>query len=421
MIFGVARTTAFRTGVPGGGVIGSSSRLLHGYTSSRARCRRGSSTRRVVAAFSTTTSEETTLSGGGTPPLPPGVPAIYPFATIEAKWQQYWDEFRTFQTPIRDLSKPKKYVLDMFPYPSGSGLHVGHPEGYTASDVMARYWRMKGNDVLHPMGWDAFGLPAEQFAIQTGTPPAATTKLNIATFKRQLKMLGFSYDWEKELSTTDTTYFTWTQWIFLQLFKKGLALQSEVAVNWCAMLGTVLANEEVIDGLSERGNHPVERLPLRQWILKITNYADRLETGLAGLDWPAGTMTAQKQWIGKSTGCRIEFPLALMQQQEQKDNDGANDAIQVFTTRADTIMGVTYVTLAPEHPLVSQLCTPAQKQAVENYVETTKRRSDLDRTSSKEKTGVFTGSYCYHPLTDDLVPIWVADYVLGSYGTGAVM
>jgi leucyl-tRNA synthetase len=237
----------------------------------------------------------------------------YPFATVETKWQSYWDENDTFKTPVRSPDKPKKYVLDMFPYPSGSGLHVGHPEGYTASDVMARYYRMKGYDVLHPIGWDSFGLPAEQFAIQTGAQPADTTKANIATFKRQLKMLGFSYDWDKEIATTDVNYVKWTQWIFLQLFKKGLAEQSSVSVNWCPALGTVLANEEVINGLSERGDHPVERLPIRQWLLKITDYADRLEAGLEGLDWPSGTLTAQQQWIGKSQGCNIDFQVEGME------------------------------------------------------------------------------------------------------------
>ena len=235
----------------------------------------------------------------------------YPHAAVEAKWQAYWKHHNTFATPIRSSSssKPKKYVLDMFPYPSGAGLHVGHPLGYTASDVMARYYRMKGYDVLHPMGWDSFGLPAEQFAIQTGTPPSVTTKKNIETFMRQMKTLGFSYDWQKELATTDETYYKWTQWIFLQLFHKGLAAQDYVAVNWCPALGTVLANEEIIDGLSERGNHPVQRIPLRQWILKITQYADVLEEGLNGLDWPTGTMVAQRQWIGKSEGCTIDFAL----------------------------------------------------------------------------------------------------------------
>jgi leucyl-tRNA synthetase len=335
----------------------------------------------------------------------------YPFKEIEDKWQKYWDEHQTFKTPVRNADKPKKYVLDMFPYPSGAGLHVGHPEGYTASDAMSRYWRMKGFDVLHPMGWDSFGLPAEQFAINTGAQPADTTAKNIATFKRQLKMLGFSYDWDREIATTDIDYVRWTQWIFLQLFSKGLAEQSSVSVNWCPELGTVLANEEVINGLSERGNFPVERLPLRQWVLKITDYADRLEAGLEGLNWPSGTMTAQQQWIGKSEGCSIDF-----------DIDGVeNQKVSVFTTRADTLMGVTYVTLAPEHPLVSSITTAEQKEQVDAYVTETSSRSDLDRTASKEKTGVFTGGYAIHPLTGNKVPIWVGDYVLGSYGTGAVM
>lgn len=335
----------------------------------------------------------------------------YPFAAIESKWQSYWESNNTFRTPVRSPQKPKKYVLDMFPYPSGAGLHVGHPEGYTASDIMARYWRMTGHDVLHPIGWDAFGLPAEQFAVQTGTPPAETTIANINTFRRQLKMLGFSYDWGKELSTTDNNYVQWTQWIFLQLFRKGLAEQSEVSVNWCPALGTVLANEEVIDGLSERGDHPVQRLPLRQWVLKITDYADQLEAGLEGLDWPAGTLSAQKQWIGKSQGCQIEFATTA----------GDSEPISVFTTRPDTLMGVTYVTLAPEHPLVNALTTKDQRETVEAYVSAAQRRSDLDRTSAKTKTGVFTGGYCTHPISGDRIPVWIGDYVLGSYGTGAVM
>lgn len=334
----------------------------------------------------------------------------YPFAEVELKWQRYWEENETFKTPIRDTSKPKKYVLDMFPYPSGAGLHVGHPEGYTASDVMARYWRMTGHDVLHPIGWDSFGLPAEQFAVQTGTQPAETTKKNIANFKRQLKMLGFSYDWDRELATTDINYVKWTQWIFLQLYKKGLAEQSEVSVNWCPALGTVLANEEVINGLSERGDHPVQRLPLRQWVLKITEYADRLESGLDGLKWPSGTMSSQQQWIGKSVGCEIIF-----------DVEGTDEKIEVFTTRPDTLLGVTYVTLAPEHPLVESITTSEQKELVDTYVVGTSSRSDLDRTSSKEKTGVFTGAYVTNPLSGDRIPVWIGDYVLGSYGTGAVM
>mmetsp|Transcript_17253 Transcript_17253/g.36397 ORF Transcript_17253/g.36397 Transcript_17253/m.36397 type:complete len:909 (+) Transcript_17253:205-2931(+) len=345
----------------------------------------------------------------------------YPFATVESKWQAYWMENQTFATPERRTTQEdgtvvksknkKKYVLDMFPYPSGAGLHVGHPEGYTASDVMARYWRMTSHDVLHPIGWDSFGLPAEQFAINTGTRPEVTTGKNIANFKRQLQMLGFSYDWKKEVATTDVEYVKWTQWIFLQLYKRGLAQQSSVSVNWCPALGTVLANEEVINGLSERGDHPVERLPLRQWVLKITEYADRLEAGLDGLDWPSGTMTAQEQWIGKSTGTEIEFAV-----------DGLEDEkVTVFTTRPDTVFGVTYVTLAPEHPLVSAVTSPDQKDEVDAYVAATSSRSDLDRTSSKEKTGVFTGGYAIHPLTNEKVPIWIGDYVLGSYGTGAVM
>ena len=276
---------------------------------------------------------------------------------------------------------------------------------------MSRYYRMTSHDVLHPIGWDSFGLPAEQFAIQTGTHPDVTTKANIDNFKRQLQMLGFSYDWEKEVATTDIGYVKWTQWIFLQLFKKGLAKQSEVSVNWCPKLGTVLANEEVIDGLSERGDHPVIRLPLRQWVLKITEYADRLEKGLEGLDWPAGTMTAQEQWIGKSEGTEIMFDVKGME----------NEKVTVFTTRADTLFGVTYVTLAPEHPLVSQITTPEQKDEVDAYVTATASRSDLDRSSNKEKTGVFTGGYAIHPFTKEEIPIWIGDYVLGSYGTGAVM
>jgi leucyl-tRNA synthetase len=297
-------------------------------------------------------------------------------------------------------------LLELLPYT----LRPVYSKGYTASDVMARYWRMKGYDVLHPIGWDSFGLPAEQFAIQTGAQPAETTRNNIATFKRQLKMLGFSYDWNREIATTDANYVKWTQWIFLQLFKKGLAQQSSVSVNWCPALGTVLANEEVINGLSERGDHPVERLPLRQWVLKITDYADRLEAGLEGLEWPTGTMTAQKQWIGKSIGTTIDFAV-----------DGSEDVIKVFTTRADTLMGVTYVTLAPEHPLVSKLTTDEHKTIVDAYVQETSSRSDLDRTASKEKSGVFTGAYAVHSISGENIPIWVGDYVLGSYGTGAVM
>jgi len=357
-------------------------------------------------SFSATSTDVPPEIEGGT-----GSPKTsYPFAQVENKWQAYWEENNTFKTPERDTSKPKKYVLDMFPYPSGAGLHVGHPEGYTASDIMARYWRMTGHDVLHPIGWDSFGLPAEQYAVLTGTQPGVTTSKNIANFKRQLKMLGFSYDWDRELATTDTNYVKWTQWIFLQLYKKGLAEQSNVSVNWCPALGTVLSNEEVINGKSERGDHPVTRLPMRQWVLKITKYADRLVAGLDGLQWPPGTLTSQKQWIGKSTGCEIVF-----------DAENIDESIKVFTTRPDTLMGVTYLTLAPEHPLVSSITTPEQKEIVDNYVKKTSSRSDIDRTSSKEKSGVFTGGYVIHPVSENRVPVWVGDYVLGSYGTGAVM
>jgi len=345
---------------------------------------------------------------------PPGskTAIAYDCAEVEARWQDFWEKNKTFKA-VRRQGKEKKFVLDMFPYPSGSGLHVGHPEGYTATDIMARYWRMKDFDVLHPMGWDAFGLPAEQYAIQTGTPPASTTKENIATFKRQLKSLGFSFDWDREVATTDDEYFKWTQWIFLQLFQAGLAKQSDVLVNWCAALGTVLANEEVIDGLSERGSHPVSRLPLRQWVLKITDYADELEAGLEGLDWPEGTMAAQKSWIGRSEGAEISFGL-----------DSTEEDIKVFTTRPDTLMGVTYVVLAPEHPLVDTLVTPEQQPAVDEYRRSISGKSDMDRTAvgaSKGKTGVFTGAFASHPITGERTPVWVADYVLGSYGTGAVM
>lgn len=347
------------------------------------------------------------------------VTPTYDFASIEKKWQDYWVSNKTFKTPERDESKPKQYILDMFPYPSGSGLHVGHPEGYTASDITARYYRMKGYDVLHPMGWDSFGLPAEQFAIQTGTPPEQTTKANIATFKRQLQMLGFSYDWDKEIATTDIDYVKWTQWIFLQLFKAGLANQDSILVNWCEGLGTVLANEEVINGLSERGSFPVKRIPLRQWQLKITEYASRLEEGLKDLDWPQGTLVAQKQWIGRSEGCHIDFKVDSI---NGADGD-LDETITVFTTRPDTIMGVTYVTLAPEHPLISKILStsPSNAPQIQEYIQITSSKSDLERTANKEKTGCFTGVYASHPLTGEAIPIWISDYVLSTYGTGAVM
>jgi len=347
-------------------------------------------------------------------------PARYDHAEVELRWQRYWDEHETFRAVrASDLSRPKRYALDMFPYPSGAGLHVGHPEGYTATDILSRHWRMKGIDVLHPMGWDAFGLPAEQHAIETGTHPAETTARNIATFKRQLKMLGFSYDWSRELATTDARYVRWTQWIFLQLFKKGLAYQDEVTVNWCPALGTVLANEEVIDGKSERGNHPVERVPLRQWMLRITAYADRLAEDLKLVDWPEGTLAMQRAWIGRSEGALIAF--------EVEGWDGG--PMNVFTTRPDTLMGVTYVVLAPEHPITAWLVkTPGatsdeRRDALQKYVAVAANRSDRDRLSAaaKEKTGVDTGLWAVHPITGAKVPVWVADYVLGSYGTGAVM
>lgn len=333
---------------------------------------------------------------------------------MEARWQQFWAEHQVFRAE-RHAGRPKYYILDMFPYPSGSGLHVGHPEGYTATDILARYKRMKGFDVLHPMGWDAFGLPAEQYAIQTGTHPAETTKKNIATFRRQLSSLGFSYDWSREINTTDEGYVRWTQWIFLQLFKKDLAFQSEIPVNWCQELGTVLANEEVIDGRSERGNHPVERKPLRQWQLRITQYADRLASELEDLDWPE-TKQKQREWIGRSEGALVKFAL-----EGKWGDDGAELCLEVFTTRPDTLYGATYMVIAPDHPLTPQLAGDQQRQELEAYVAASARKSDLERTSSKEKSGVFTGSYARNPLTGKSIPIYAADYVLGAYGTGAIM
>ncbi len=335
----------------------------------------------------------------------------YDHAEVEPRWQAYWDAHDTFATRDRE-GRNKRYVLDMFPYPSGAGLHVGHPEGYTATDIVCRYWRMKGDDILHPMGWDAFGLPAEQHAVQTGTHPAVTTGKNIETFKRQLKMLGFSYDWSRELATTDLDYVRWTQWIFLVLFERGLAYQDEVTVNWCPNLGTVLANEEVIDGKSERGGYPVERRPLRQWMLKITAYADRLEKDLEGLDWPEGTLAMQREWIGRSVGAEARFAV----------KDHADLSFDVFTTRPDTLFGATYCVLAPEHPLVARITSESQKAAVSAYVEAVRHRADRDRVAqTKEKTGVFTGAFAINPVTGQPVPIWVADYVLMSYGTGAIM
>ncbi|GLI07568.1 leucine--tRNA ligase [Paenibacillus tyrfis] len=330
---------------------------------------------------------------------------------IEPKWQQYWEKNKTFKV-LDDESKPKFYALDMFPYPSGAGLHVGHPEGYTATDIVSRYKRLRGYNVLHPMGWDAFGLPAEQHALDTGQHPRDITFRNIDNFRRQVKSLGFSYDWDREFSTTDPEYYKWTQWIFVQLYKKGLAYVDEVPVNWCPALGTVLANEEVIDGLSERGGHPVIRKPMRQWVLKITEYAERLLEDLEELDWSESIKDMQRNWIGKSTGAEVTFAI---------DGHG-NDSLKVFTTRPDTLFGATYCVLAPEHELVARITTPEQAQAVQDYQERAARKSDLERTDlAKEKTGVFTGAYAVNPVNGSKVPIWIADYVLAGYGTGAIM
>jgi leucyl-tRNA synthetase len=342
----------------------------------------------------------------------------YPFAEFEPRWQRLWEERQTFRAPDPGqpgAEKPKYYVLDMFPYPSGAGLHVGHLEGYTATDIMARYKRMRGFNVLHPMGWDAFGLPAEQYAIQTGTHPRETTAKNIANFTRQIKAMGFSYDWSREINTTDPAYFKWTQWIFLQLYKKGLAYVSEAPVWYCPTLGTVLANEEILQTpqgpRSERGSHPVERRPLRQWMLKITAYADRLLQDLDGLDWPESLKEMQRNWIGRSEGAEAAF--ALPERAEK---------VHVFTTRPDTLFGATYLVLAPEHALVDAVTTPAQRAAVDAYRREVSAKSDLERTDlAKSKTGVFTGGHALNPVNGQPVPIWIADYVLASYGTGAIM
>jgi len=333
----------------------------------------------------------------------------YDPAAIEPKWQAYWNDHDTFQTH-EGAERPKAYILDMFPYPSGSGLHVGHPEGYTATDIMARYRRANGYDVLHPMGWDAFGLPAEQHAILTGTHPRDTTVQNIETFKRQLKMLGFSYDWSREIDTTSPDYVRWTQWIFLELFKRGLAYQNEVPVNWCPALGTVLANEEVINGLSERGGHPVERVPLRQWVLKITAYADRLLADLDDVEWPNSTRIMQQEWIGRSEGAEVHFQVV-----------GHDASIEVYTTRPDTLFGATFMVLAPEHPLVDVITSDRQRADVTAYVEQAKSKSERDRQASKDKTGVFTGGLAINPVNGAEVPVYIADYVLWGYGTGAIM
>ncbi|MBN1806726.1 MAG: leucine--tRNA ligase [Sedimentisphaerales bacterium] len=369
---------------------------------------------------------------------------FYKFGEIEKKWQNFWQENKTFKAQDCDNSKQKYYVLDMFPYPSGQGLHVGHPEGYTASDIVARYKRMKGFNVLHPMGWDAFGLPAEQYAVQTGTAPKETTEKNVDNIRKQIKSLGFSYDWDREVNTTDPTYFKWTQWIFLKFFNSyfdekeqkarpieelkipeglnaqeeqkyidehRLAYEAEVPVNWCPELGTVLANEEVIGGVSERGGHPVIRKPMRQWMLRITKYAERLLDDLAEVDWTESIKKLQQDWIGKSTGADVDFKV-----------DGFDETIRVFTTRPDTLFGATYMVMAPEHPLVDKLASEDRKEAIGKYREEAARKSDLDRTDlAKEKTGEPIGAYAINPVNGNRIPIWISDYVLISYGTGAIM
>ena len=344
--------------------------------------------------------------------------AKYPFETIEPKWQKYWDDNKTFKV-TEDAKFPKekrRYVLDMFPYPSGAGLHVGHPEGYTATDIYCRYLRMNGFNVLHPMGYDSFGLPAENYAIKTGTHPSITTNANIANFTRQIKSLGFSYDWDRCVSTCESDYYKWTQWIFLKLYEKGLAYEAETPINWCPSCLTGLANEEVKEGKCERCGETVTHKTIRQWILKITEYADRLLEDLDGLDWPESVKAMQKNWIGKSEGAEVTFTIA------DKDGKATEDTLTVYTTRCDTLFGATYMVIAPEHKLVSKLTTAEQKDAVEKYIEEAAKKSDLERTDlAKDKTGVFSGSYAINPVNGKLIPIWIADYVLISYGTGAIM
>ncbi len=336
---------------------------------------------------------------------------MYDHKTIEKKWQKVWEDNKTFKTDTADFSKPKYYVLDMFPYPSGNGLHVGHPEGYTATDIIARKKRMEGFNVLHPMGFDSFGLPAEQFAIQTGHHPSIFTQQNIDHFRDQIKSLGFSYDWDREIATSDPSYYKWTQWIFIQLYNAGLAYVDEIPVNWCPELKAVLANEEVIDGKSERGGYPVIRKPMRQWVLKITDYAEQLLNDLELVDWPESTKEMQRNWIGKSKGANVVFKI-----------DGHDKEFTVFTTRCDTLFGATYCVMAPEHPFVSDITTPEQKEAVEAYQKECQSKSDLERTDlNKDKTGVFTGAYAINPVNGKKIPIYISDYVLASYGTGAIM
>ena len=335
----------------------------------------------------------------------------YNFTEIEKKWQEYWGKNKTFKTDVWDFSKPKYYALDMFPYPSGQGLHVGHPEGYTATDIMSRMRRMQGYNVLHPMGWDAFGLPAEQYAIKTGNHPAGFTERNIATFKRQLKMLGFSFDWDREISTCDPSFYKWTQWIFKQLYNDGLAKLVEMPVNWCEGLGCVLSNDEVINGKSERGGFPVVRKNMKQWVMDIPKYAEILLNGLDEVDWPESTKEIQRNWIGKSVGAEVVFKVA-----------NSDKSFTVFTTRADTLFGATYCVLSPEHDLVNEITTSDQKKAVEEYKAMASAKSDLERTElNKEKTGCFTGAYAVNPVNGKEIPIWISDYVLSTYGTGAIM
>lgn len=336
---------------------------------------------------------------------------MYDSDSIEKKWEKVWEENKSYKTDVRDFSKPKMYVLDMFPYPSGQGLHVGHVEGYSATDAYSRFKRAQGYNVLHPMGFDSFGLPAEQYSIKNNKHPGPFTDINIDNFIRQLKRCGFSYDWDRVIKTSDPKYYKFTQWIFIQLFKKDLAYYGERPVNWCPALGTVLANEEVIDGKSERGGYPVVRIPMKQWVLKITAYGDKLLAGLDDLDWPSSTIQMQRNWIGKSQGAEVDFKV-----------ENTDKKFSVFTTRVDTLYGCTYVVLAPEHPLVKEITTEDQKKSVENYINECQRKSDLERTSlNKEKTGVFTGSYAINPVNGKKVPVFIGDYVLGSYGSGAVM
>ena len=363
---------------------------------------------------------------------------MYNFREIEPKWQKYWDEHETFKTDVWDFSKPKYYALDMFPYPSGQGLHVGHPEGYTATDIISRMRRMQGYNVLHPMGWDAFGLPAEQYAIKTGNHPEGFTKENIATFKRQLKMLGFSFDWSKEISTCDPSFYKWTQWIFKQLYNDGLVKLVDMPVNWCEELGTVLSNDEVIDGKSERGGFPVVRKNMKQWVMDIPKYAEILLKGLDEVDWPESTKDMQRNWIGKSVGAEVIFAVAMPEignngvahSNEDKPNAYTQSKLEnnqqltftVFTTRPDTLFGATYCVLSPEHPLVKKITTSEHKEEVEAYIAKSASKSDLERTElNKEKTGAFTGAYAINPVNNKKIPIWISDYVLMTYGTGAIM